>query len=70
MSEQMLELIAHLEQVEVCFNQLVKQNRKLKLERLMYKADSQAWYYTDLGFSSKASRWHNLYEACRKELEK
>lgn len=44
--------------------------RKLKLERLMWKADSQAWYYTDLGFSSKASRWHNLYEACRKELEK
>ena len=43
--------------------------RKLKLERLMWKADSQAWYYTDLGFSRKASRWHNLYEACRKELE-
>ena len=53
---------------------------KLKLERLMYKADARAWeHHRELDcprpmvsyahHKRRMKRWESLYEACYKKLE-
>lgn len=60
--------IAHLERI---IDALFRQERKLKLERLMWKARSKVWEYGGLSYKrDRELRWHNLYESCKKELEK
>ena len=58
--------IEHLERV---VSALFRQERKLKLERLMYKADAKAWYHHDCHNHKRLDRWDRLYLACRNKLE-
>ena len=58
--------IEHLERV---VSALFRQERKLKLERLMWKADSKCWSLSDEMLLDRAVRWHRLYDACKKKLE-
>ena len=51
--------------------------RKLKLERLMFKAMAKDWEYCMRGrldngawYRARARRWSALSHACKKELEK
>ena len=42
---------------------------KLKLERLMYKADARAWSHQQQGNYARVERWESLYRACADKLE-
>jgi len=41
---------------------------KLKLERLMWKADARAWYHQKQGNYVRVERWESLYVACIDKL--
>ena len=58
--------VEHLERV---VSALFRQERKLKLERLMYKAEAIAWYHQSHGEYVRMSRWESLYYACVDKLE-
>ena len=50
---------------------MFEQERKLKLERLMWKARSKVWEYGGLSYKrDRELRWAEVYDACKKELEK
>ena len=48
---------------------MFEQERKLKLERLMYKADARAWSHQQQGNYARVERWESLYYACADKLE-
>ena len=69
--------VEHLERV---VSALFRQERKLKLERLMWKADARAWEHhreKDLPRPTRSvkhhkrmmERWESLYRACADKLE-
>jgi hypothetical protein len=69
--------VEHLEQV---VSALFRQERKLKLERLMYKADARAWeHHREMNLpcpmrsyahhKHMMERWESLYVACADKLE-
>ena len=69
--------IEHLERV---VSALFRQERKLKLERLMYKADARAWeHHREMNLPRPSRsfghhkrmmiRWESIYVACRNKLE-
>ena len=58
-----------IKSLESILSLMFKEERKLKLERLMYKADARAWYHHKNGNCSREDRWDDLYRSCRSKLE-
>ena len=58
--------VEHLERV---VSALFRQERKLKLERLMWKSSAMANAYSMRYNTERSTRWGSLMRACKKELE-